>query len=144
MSDQTPAGWYHAEGDPPGTQRYWDGSVWVGGPQPVGQTAVGGPGQPPWIAGDDPAGYSGAQPREESRAGTALGLAIFGFVCCMPAGVVGAVMAYNELGRIREGARDPSKKGMATAALIIGVLSVVFAILAIAFTATSTSAPGRL
>ncbi len=30
-----PAGWYHAQGDPPGTQRYWDGSGWQGGPQPV-------------------------------------------------------------------------------------------------------------
>ncbi len=28
-----PAGWYHAQGDPPGTQRYWDGAQWVGGPQ---------------------------------------------------------------------------------------------------------------
>ncbi len=39
MSDQgsqpTP-GWYYAAGDPPGTQRYWDGSAWQGGPQPVG------------------------------------------------------------------------------------------------------------
>lgn len=31
-----PAGWYYAEGDPPGTQRYWDGMQWQGGPQPVG------------------------------------------------------------------------------------------------------------
>lgn len=30
-----PAGWYHAEGDPPNTQRYWDGSQWQGGPQPA-------------------------------------------------------------------------------------------------------------
>lgn len=30
-----PPGWYHAQGDPPGTQRYWDGSSWQGGPQPV-------------------------------------------------------------------------------------------------------------
>lgn len=30
---QTPAGWYHAEGDPPGTTRFWDGSQWVGAPQ---------------------------------------------------------------------------------------------------------------
>ena len=38
MSDapQTqPPGWYYAQGDPPGTQRYWDGSSWQGGPQPV-------------------------------------------------------------------------------------------------------------
>jgi len=31
-----PAGWYHAEGDPAGTQRYWDGQGWQGGPQTVG------------------------------------------------------------------------------------------------------------
>jgi uncharacterized RDD family membrane protein YckC len=30
-----PAGWYYAQGDPPGTQRYWDGQQWEGGPQPV-------------------------------------------------------------------------------------------------------------
>ncbi len=28
-----PPGWYYAQGDPPGTQRYWDGSQWVGSPQ---------------------------------------------------------------------------------------------------------------
>ncbi len=45
MSDtpsQPPPGWYYAQGDPPGTQRYWNGSQWQGGPQPVG-----GPGQMP-------------------------------------------------------------------------------------------------
>lgn len=26
-------GWYHAAGDPPGTERWWDGTTWVGGPQ---------------------------------------------------------------------------------------------------------------
>ncbi len=31
----TPPGWYHAEGDPVGTQRYWDGVQWQGGPQPT-------------------------------------------------------------------------------------------------------------
>lgn len=30
-----PPGWYYAQGDPPGTQRYWDGAQWQGGPQPV-------------------------------------------------------------------------------------------------------------
>ncbi len=28
-------GWYYAQGDPPGTQRYWDGAQWQGGPQVV-------------------------------------------------------------------------------------------------------------
>lgn len=27
-------GWYHAHGDPSGTQRFWDGTGWVGAPQP--------------------------------------------------------------------------------------------------------------
>jgi len=31
MTDQ-PAGYYHAEGDPSGTVRYWDGSQWTTGP----------------------------------------------------------------------------------------------------------------
>ncbi len=30
-----PPGWYYAEGDPPGTHRYWNGAQWAGGPQPV-------------------------------------------------------------------------------------------------------------
>lgn len=45
MDDTAPAqppGWYKAQGDPPGTQRYWDGSSWQGGPQPIpGAGAVG-------------------------------------------------------------------------------------------------------
>ncbi len=31
---QQPPGWYHAHGDPSGTQRFWDGTGWVGAPQP--------------------------------------------------------------------------------------------------------------
>ncbi len=31
-----PPGWYPAEGDPPGTVRWWDGGTWVGGPQQQG------------------------------------------------------------------------------------------------------------
>ncbi len=39
MSDgqTTPPGWYHAEGDPAGSTRWWDGSQWVGEPQFGGQ-----------------------------------------------------------------------------------------------------------
>ncbi|MGI9607131.1 MAG: RDD family protein [Acidimicrobiales bacterium] len=33
---QQPPGWYPAEGDPPGTVRWWDGQKWVGGPQVQG------------------------------------------------------------------------------------------------------------
>lgn len=31
---QQPPGWYHAHGDPSGTRRFWDGTSWVGAPQP--------------------------------------------------------------------------------------------------------------
>lgn len=43
MTDQgQPAGWYHAEGDPPGTTRYWDGTAWQGGPQAAPIAPAGG------------------------------------------------------------------------------------------------------
>ncbi len=54
-----PAGWYHAEGDPAGTQRYWDGSQWVGGPQAAQDTVVGqapGYGQQPAPVGSTTSG----------------------------------------------------------------------------------------
>ena len=37
----TPPGWYPAPGDPEGTNRYWDGEMWQGGPQPIGGGAGG-------------------------------------------------------------------------------------------------------
>ncbi len=40
MSGQAGAGWYHAEGDPVGTLRYWDGAQWVGEPQYPPQPAT--------------------------------------------------------------------------------------------------------
>jgi uncharacterized RDD family membrane protein YckC len=35
MSDRAVPGWYHAEGDPPGTIRFWNGTEWVGEPRPT-------------------------------------------------------------------------------------------------------------
>ncbi len=37
-----PPGWYHGEGDPPGTQRYWNGSTWIGQPREM-SAGYGGP-----------------------------------------------------------------------------------------------------
>ena len=51
-----PAGHYHAEGDPPDTVRYWDGTQWVGDPQPAPSTAVP---APPAVAGAAGAAVSG-------------------------------------------------------------------------------------
>ncbi len=53
---QTPPGWYQAAGDPPGTQRYWDGTQWQGGPQPVGGAVPGGV-QPAFSGAGAPASY---------------------------------------------------------------------------------------
>lgn len=45
----TAPGWYNAEGDPPGSQRYWDGAQWVGEPvfEPSAVGAPPAPGQSP-------------------------------------------------------------------------------------------------
>jgi len=48
----TAQGWYHATGDPEGTQRYWDGNQWVGEPR----TAT----QPVAPVGDAPPAEAGA------------------------------------------------------------------------------------
>ncbi len=55
----TPPGWYHAEGDPEGTIRYWDGQQWVGGPVTAPPVAAAAPpkfGEAPAYASNAPAG----------------------------------------------------------------------------------------
>ena len=37
----TTPGWYHGEGDPPGSTRYWDGTRWVGDPVAAPADVVG-------------------------------------------------------------------------------------------------------
>lgn len=55
MSGQaTPPGWYHAQGDPANTHRWWSGTEWVGDPQPVPShpgIQDGFPGAPPALGG---------------------------------------------------------------------------------------------
>ncbi len=40
IGPQVAPGWYHATGDPAGTQRYWSGSGWQGPPQPAGGSST--------------------------------------------------------------------------------------------------------
>jgi uncharacterized RDD family membrane protein YckC len=49
-----PPGWYHAEGDPAGTHRYWDGTRWQGGPQPIAGPVAGPAGAPLGPVGSAP------------------------------------------------------------------------------------------
>lgn len=61
----TAPGWYNAEGDPAGTQRYWDGAQWVGDAvyEPAAQAAAAGVPAGPGGYAPGPAGgfgYDGA------------------------------------------------------------------------------------
>lgn len=62
---------------------------------------------------------------EPSKAGLSLGLVIGGLLCCGPLAIAGTVFAYQEKEAIDAGRRDPSKRGMAVAALIIGGLALL-------------------
>jgi len=62
----TAPGWHYAQGDPPGTQRYWDGDRWIGDPVPIpGQGPAGGYGGAP--GGYQGGGYQGAGYPGQSR-----------------------------------------------------------------------------
>jgi hypothetical protein len=116
MSDSATPGWYHAEGDPPNTERYWDGSAWTEGPRPVGGFPAAPPTPPLTPVGVDYPGYYS----ESSQATTALVLSICGLFCCITA-PIGAWIAYREKEAIDAGRRDPKNRGQAVAALVIGL-----------------------
>ncbi len=62
---------------------------------------------------------------EASQATTALVLGILGIICCQFLGIAAWIMGNNELAAIREGRRNPTNEGTATAARILGIISVV-------------------
>lgn len=124
MSDHSGSslpGWYHAEGDPPGTHRYWDGQQWRGVPQVIGTGGAGAvpPTPVPDLGGRTPPFAEGSQ------AVTALLSSVFGVFCCgLPAGV-GWYLGQQEIQRIDQGLRDPSNRNTATAAKVIGIIAIV-------------------
>lgn len=158
-------GWYHAEGDPPNTERYWDGTQWTEGPRPVGGSAPATPpsdsptdmpyfgspgpgGQPPGSGLPAPgygqpamAGGIGMFP-EASKATTALVMSILGLLCCGPLTAVGAYMGRAEQQAIEAGRRDPKNQGMATAAFVIGLIGLVLWGLALVLVVVSVAATG--
>lgn len=168
MTASAAPGWYHAQGDPPGTERYWDGTAWTEGPRPVAASVDAEPvqeqaapstpfGNPPAAADTTssappiggaaggfgaptapPAGFPGAPPSgpppagvtgfatypESSSATTALVLSILGVFIFITA-PVGVFLGFREKSAIDAGRRDPSKRGMAIAAIVIGLLITV-------------------
>lgn len=88
-----PPGWYQAQGDPPGTQRYWDGSQWVGGPQAAQDSAVeaGGYGQQPSYAGST---GTGAPAAYGTRAVALIIDALVGFGIVIAGLIVGFLLGF--------------------------------------------------
>lgn len=84
MSDAgMPPGWYHGEGDPVGTKRYWDGNGWVGDPQTMMSDATDAPVAP---------GVTTAAGRTVSSAGKRMGARIIDVIILAIIGTVIAVV----------------------------------------------------
>ena len=102
-----------------------------------------GPGGFPGAPAGMPGSAAGFYP-EESKATTALVVAILGTVLCGPPGIIGAIMGNSERKAIAEGRRDPAGQGKATAAIVIGsiaaILTVLFVIAVIAIIALGSTA----
>lgn len=143
----TPPGWY-PDVERPGGERYWDGSQWtedrrpaLGSPPPGGATGAvfdqpptttgppsAAPGyQQPYQAapqGYQPYGAYGTAYPTKSNAGVALALSILGFVCCGLLAIPGAIMGRNEVKAVDAGTADPSNRGLANAAFIVGIIAL--------------------
>lgn len=112
---QTSPGWYYADGDPPGTMRYWDGAQWVG--EPTTQ-------QPTYAT---PGGH------QYGGAGIRLGARILdAIIVGIPAVLI--ALAVIDADNITSG----TNFGFAIIGLIIGFLYEV------GFTATQGATPGKM
>lgn len=128
MSDNSnlPApGWYHADGDPAGTQRYWDGELWIGDAVPAPSATTP---QPPVGSGQQ------AYPRStSSNATTALVLGILGFVCCQLAAPFAWKIGHDEVRTIDAGHGNPADRGFAMAGKILGILGTILLTLVVLY-----------
>jgi uncharacterized RDD family membrane protein YckC len=132
-----PPGWYYAQGDPPGTNRWWDGATWVGGPTAgYGWT----PGAAtPGSAG--PYGYAVGQgygiPRVLAGFWQRVGATIIdGLILGVPGAIVGGIFfalspteqrpcSINGRRALCEGPTDAAIAVILLASVVIGVLSVI-------------------
>jgi hypothetical protein len=80
------------------------------------------------------AGYgpAGGVPAPRSQAVTALVLSILGLpFCCGPLSFVGLFLGRSEMKAIDRGAGDPSKRGLAQAAFVLGIIGAAFFVLSV-------------
>jgi hypothetical protein len=85
--------------------------------------------QPP--AGYQPYGTFGRTYAKSSNAGVALALSIAGFVCCGLLSIPGIVMGRKEMNDIDAGLVDPSSRGLAKAAFIVGIVALALSVIGI-------------
>lgn len=90
----------------------------------------GGPGQYPAQPGGYVPGMSPYSMEKNSLGGWALGLGIAGLVCCgVFTGIPAIILGYNGMQAADQG--RATNKGMATAGLVLGVISIVWTIVAL-------------
>jgi hypothetical protein len=74
-------------------------------------------------------------PTASSKAGWALALSIGG-LCCFVFSIAGLIMGRNEMREIDAGRGDPSKRGLAQAAFIVGIVMLALTAIGIAVQAS--------
>ncbi len=114
-----PPGWFHAAGDPPNTQRYWNGTSWDGAPRPVTMP---------------PPSQSMVWP-ENSAAVGALVMSCLGLLLCFILSPIGMTMAAKERKAIDAGLRDPANRKLAEVAYWLGLGGTVVIIAMVVFIA---------
>lgn len=80
----TPPGWYHADGDPAGTTRWWDGTQWVGEPQTPQPGQAAAAAAPPGFGAPATPSLAGAGARIGGRILDALIWIVIGFIVNLP------------------------------------------------------------
>ena len=86
------------------------------------------PGANPYASPTAPTLGSGTSGRPH-RGGLILTFGIIGILCCMPFGIAAWVMGASDLAEIRAGRMDPAGESTTRVGMILGIVSVGFAIL---------------
>lgn len=125
-------GWYAADGDPPGTQRYWDGNQWIGEPQASAATP---------LAYEQSGGHALADPWER------IGAAILDWMILFIPGAVVIAAVLGFFAAAENSIDDDSGFGFASeltsfgGSLVLGLLSFLWWALWVHF---KGGTPGKL